>query len=385
VLHRVPLLFAFFLASSWTWCIGMYLPIVLVRDYGIGAWWVFALPNVIGAAAMGWVLSSKSGASKQLTLSHATACWWFSVVTIAFHVFFLAWKFGPAGLIAIVPAVALAMAVKKDVDACVAALLTWVVSVVAVLVIARHYDLAPQRFFNVQGDPTQLLALAAPCVLGFLLCPYLDLTFHRARQGVATNGQSRVAFTLGFGVLFLLMIVFTPMYGALLNTGKASWGWSYGVLVVHILMQAVLTMALHVRSTADAGKGAGKGASAVVVAVILGTLGWGAVLMLQRLDITQYSGLETGEVVYRSFMAFYGLIAPAYVLLVMTQGTPVRRNVIVMTLATVLAMPFYWMGFIERQMPWAIAGVMIVVIARFFTVRSAGVLQNQPDSLKSTA
>src|SRR6266404_3216610 len=47
---------AVFLAVSWTWCIGMFLPVLLVRDYGLWGWIVFAVPNMIGAAAMGWVM-----------------------------------------------------------------------------------------------------------------------------------------------------------------------------------------------------------------------------------------------------------------------------------------------------------------------------------------
>ena len=49
---------AAYLACSWTWCIGMFLPVLLVRDYGVWGWIVFAVPNVLGAAAMGWVLRS---------------------------------------------------------------------------------------------------------------------------------------------------------------------------------------------------------------------------------------------------------------------------------------------------------------------------------------
>src|ERR1051325_4731620 len=48
---------AIYLGMSWTWCIGMFLPVLLVRDYGVWASVVFAVPNVLGAAAMGWVLS----------------------------------------------------------------------------------------------------------------------------------------------------------------------------------------------------------------------------------------------------------------------------------------------------------------------------------------
>ncbi|MDB5302268.1 MAG: hypothetical protein JWO87_3931, partial [Phycisphaerales bacterium] len=40
-----------FLACSWTWCIGMFLPVLLVRDFGEMGWLVFAAPNVVGAAA----------------------------------------------------------------------------------------------------------------------------------------------------------------------------------------------------------------------------------------------------------------------------------------------------------------------------------------------
>src|SRR5947199_7998526 len=81
---------AAYLACSWTWCIGMFLPVLLVRDYGLGGWFVFAIPNVIGAAAMGWVLA-RPGASERLSTEHRTACVAFSAITLAFHAFFLAW------------------------------------------------------------------------------------------------------------------------------------------------------------------------------------------------------------------------------------------------------------------------------------------------------
>ena len=50
--NAVPLLWALFLGVSWTWVIGMFLPVLLVRDYGMLGWIVFAVPNVVGAAAM---------------------------------------------------------------------------------------------------------------------------------------------------------------------------------------------------------------------------------------------------------------------------------------------------------------------------------------------
>src|SRR5262245_60423098 len=80
------LLWAVFLAMSWTWCIGMFLPVLLVRDFGVWAWLVFAIPNIIGAAAMGWVLSAER--SSEIARQHRFAMDAFSIVTIAFQVFF---------------------------------------------------------------------------------------------------------------------------------------------------------------------------------------------------------------------------------------------------------------------------------------------------------
>src|SRR2546421_8858832 len=84
------LAWAAYLACSWTWCIGMFLPVLLVRDYGIWGWVVFAVPNVVGAAAMGWVIRSAES-SHAITGNHFSACAAFSVITILFHVFFVQW------------------------------------------------------------------------------------------------------------------------------------------------------------------------------------------------------------------------------------------------------------------------------------------------------
>src|ERR1043165_610938 len=80
---------AAYLACSWTWCIGMFLPVLLVRDYGIWGFVVFAVPNVVGAAAMGWVL--RDGASERIVARHLRALRYFSIVTIVFQIHFAIW------------------------------------------------------------------------------------------------------------------------------------------------------------------------------------------------------------------------------------------------------------------------------------------------------
>src|SRR5688572_14414344 len=87
---RNALGWAIFLGMSWTWCIGMFLPVLLVRDYGIWGWVVFAIPNVIGAAAMGWTVRDRDQSVRQ-TQAHAVAMTMFSIVTIVFQFYFGAW------------------------------------------------------------------------------------------------------------------------------------------------------------------------------------------------------------------------------------------------------------------------------------------------------
>ncbi len=68
----------------------MYLPVVLYREYGIGGWIIFAVPNVIGAAAMAWVLRDRQ-ASQRMISHHRAAMVVFFIVTIAFQCYFLGW------------------------------------------------------------------------------------------------------------------------------------------------------------------------------------------------------------------------------------------------------------------------------------------------------
>ena len=57
----------------------MFLPVLLVRDYGIWGWIVFAVPNVIGAAAMGWMLRSRSSSRHILSRTRAGMPWFSSI------------------------------------------------------------------------------------------------------------------------------------------------------------------------------------------------------------------------------------------------------------------------------------------------------------------
>ncbi len=181
--RRLALGWAAFVACSWTWCIGMYLPVLLVRDFGVAGWFVFTIPNVIGAAAMGWVLQSP-GSAAELARRHWPAAVLFSLVTILFHAFFVGWIVRPligdmAEVTAITAAIGFYLLGRRGrADLPIAGVLLSL-SLIAFVVAAslpRHAPVGPAGIRPGAG----LLYLSPVIVFGFLLCPYLDLTFLRA-------------------------------------------------------------------------------------------------------------------------------------------------------------------------------------------------------------
>jgi hypothetical protein len=181
---------ALFLGLSWTWCIGMYLPVLMVRDYGVAGWVVFTVPNVIGAAAMGSVLR-RPGAAEDLSRKHWAAAVAFSIVTILFHAFFVGWIIrslvgDAAEVITVIATLAFYFFGRRGRGDILIAAALFAASVCAFIVAASIPGLHTNGSIGVK--PIVGLAYLAPvCVFGFLLCPYLDLTFLRARKATETR------------------------------------------------------------------------------------------------------------------------------------------------------------------------------------------------------
>jgi hypothetical protein len=361
---------AVFLGCSWTWCVGMFLPVLLVRELGVIGWIVFAIPNVIGAAAMGWVLRDPDS-SRRIVEAHGPACRAFSAVTIAFHVFFALW-FVPrlVGL----PVAACAFAVvgvyllltlrAPRTDLSVGAM----VLLASLLLFTLFLKQTPVTIPTTGSLPTLEAAFLAPaCLLGFALVPYLDLTFHRARQAFAEPTSSRLAFGLGFGVVFLSMIVFSLCYATALSplVGpdwrrhlRPAFGWIIGT---HMIVQSAFTLAVHARSLAASRIRPG----GIFVLLLLTQAAILAALAAPLLP--RWLQLDPGELIYRLFISFYGLLFPAYVWICMFPGrrglTPASVRALI--LAVLVAAPFYWLGFIADRMIWLLPGVLAVLVARF--------------------
>jgi hypothetical protein len=136
--------------------------------------------------------------------------------------------------------------------------------------------------------------------------------------------------------------------------------------------QTGYTIALHTRALRAQWSGRGADSSyalivAVALAIVLGVFGYSGGSAI---------GLAYGELFYRLFMLFYGLVFPAYAWLCMlptwrNPQKPGRRQLTVFTAAVLLAAPFYYLAFIAGRMGWVSAGVAVVLVARLALGRSS--------------
>ncbi len=342
-------------ACSWTWCIGMFLPVILLGRFGWTGFLAFAIPNLIGCVGFGYVFDADR--SRRFTTSHPLAVRWFSLATIAFQVFFIGWTtgvfvFAPDAAAAPDPATA---GVARDVLIwpVLGVILTWTAGAAAV---SARGDLFWRWFAFLAAIASGVLFVlalgragglpaapppedAAPVsgivplmLLGFLACPALDATFHRARQ----QAPSRHAFAV-FGVVFAMMLVFAAttydgldadrILPALLTLAIAQW-----------TLQLVFTIGAHIRELA---------------ALPSGRLGRGAAL-LAAIAVGSLLGLPgiADERVYLLFLGLYAVPFPMYVIAAAINGPERRlpgRWIASILLVSLAVSPLGWMGFIENR------------------------------------
>jgi hypothetical protein len=357
---------AVYLAMSWTWCIGMYMPVLIMRELGFGGVIAFAVPNIVGAAAMGWALRDERH-SRQIISENRASLIWYSLITIIFHAYFAAWLIrqiaGPlTGAALAVGFISFWIILQwRRGGEFLAATITLLLSVAAMAWGVWRREL-PYIAHPVQGaslSPINNLWLAPAWMLGFLCCPWLDLTFHAARRAMGRL-EARAAFTLGFGVIFAAMILFTVGYSGWLVVGfdRSRYPQLAIILAGYMIVQSCLTAALHAQQIARAEQKFRVArflafSALLVIAVMLGVLGQGPF---------SYNGIGLGELIYRAFLGFYGLIFPAYVWLRLAKP---RRSMLRVAVVIVVAAPLYWLAFANEQMLFAVPGVLVIVLAKF--------------------
>jgi hypothetical protein len=348
----------------------MFLPKIMIDRYGWPGFLVFAVPNLIGCTAFGYVLARRQR-SIELAQRHRGAMAVFSFVVVAYHMFFLPFVFGAfisgdpgwGGVAAavVIFGVGVAGTVLGDRAWLVIAAAVYLFSLVAFGAIGFGAWTALTA-----ASPTAIdeLAWMTPVVcIGFLLCPYLDPTFHRALQ----QSPSPHAFGV-FGATFAVMIIFTCFLWFAPGERLPM------IAVAHILAQSMFTVGAHLRE--------------LRAMRLVATTPSAAGLMLAPLPvalvypIVRSFGFDAayGESVYIRFLVFFALLYPAYVLLFIGPGALGRmsgRSHVLLVVVVLLMAPLYEFGFIHRMawtlvIPAAIAVVWIVVRSK----RSASVSHN---------
>lgn len=384
-----PVLWALYLACSWTWCIGMFLPALLLRDSGVMGYVVFFLPNVIGAGAMGFALRSPEAAAA-IIRNHRAMAKLFSIVTLAFHVFWFAWiasfirKAFPIDdtwlMVAAATGVAWAITSGRIVRAGAApraAAALWIVglaTLIAALAMPDALTPTTAAMIETPTHPTAAMWLMPVSVFGFVLCPYLDLTFLLARERTQGVTGGRIAFGLGFWLFFPVMIAFTAVYaGPLIAVleGRAPAQvapWAGAAVIFHMIAQWVFTVRVHSDRLIELGKpvpgepeSSGFWHDPYTLPIALAACIGSGLLGVVAAGLPGHAGMSAGEIFYRGFLGAYGLLFPVYVWarMVPRRRPPAHAAWIG---ACVLATPFYWMGFVERDGVWLAPGILIALV-----------------------
>jgi hypothetical protein len=358
----------FALATSWTWCIGMFAPIVIGQLMGWPGILAFAIPNILGCALFGYLRSAER--SREETRDHAAMMAFFSAATIAYQVFFAGWLWGPVlgENFRMTPGEGTALASGASFGAAVllAAIprgVLWMLAALAYPLSLLTFAFLPWSFifggesrgiaFNslaLEGAwaPMDLALVLPTIVFGFALSPNLDLTFHRARQEVPA-GARPTNFAV-FGVTFASMLVLTVCYlaagpGALNNPAVRS----------HMAIQLALTSALHlselrlVRIAPNARLVLGLGA---------GFVGLLAALLVPNRDT------------YLRFLGLYGLLFPAYAFLALRLvGRPRPIHWIALLASLAVVTPLLDQSFTDEPTLWTPLAVIVPVGAVLLVTR----------------
>lgn len=363
------ILWGLFAASSWAWCIGLFLPVVLRRLMGWPGFAAFAIPNVIGCAAFGFVLDRRR--SRRLVRNHRGAMVAFGAVTIAYQLLLAGWTgrvaLGPAaggwagaglGMLAVV-LVGLAVAATRDRVIAWIAAGVWVFSAIALVWAWRVHP--PAADLDVAAFAPELAAievwwLLPSLVLGFLLCPYLDLTFHRALR----RGPRRATFAI-FGIAFGTLIVLV----ALLADPAAFAAGGIGLTLLPLLLaqlwvQLGFTSGAHAREIARTLRRRRGGSSTAALTIV--AAGCAGVLL--------GTPLLADEANYLRMLGWYGLVFPAYVMVAMVARgrSPDAVAWWLVGGAALVGLPLMEIGISGRAFAWTAGGAAAVLAAAVVAV-----------------
>ncbi len=348
------------LAVSWTWCIALFLPVILATDTGPGSWAIMFVCNVAGAAVMPFLFRTP-GASLDFIRRNLLACRVFSWVTLVCQSWFIGWassRLSWSAPVVVVALVALLAGAGSGRPVWIgASVVCWVSTVAAGLVdLARAPSGRLSSLFTdeLTWHPAALYAL--PLVFaGFAASPRLDLTFH---QALRASRQPRQAFAIAFPVLFGTMLVVSLVWrddltSLMLHPADHAAAWLVPALVA-IILQLGFTAVLHARHLP-------RPRVAFLVAAAAALLAWAAG------DTPMPTGQSLNELLYRASFGFYGVLVPCWI---WAGDNAMRPSTVVLAVVAVLlaAVP---MLLDVAYRPLYAAALVLIALTRFVPRRAA--------------
>ena len=351
---------AAYLACSWLWCLGGFFPLILGRDYGWPALAAFTIFNIGGAIYMGFYFK-KPEQQRQFENSHKPAIALFSYVTLAYQLFFVAWLglvIEQLLLLPLVLTVGLAIYFSRTYIKSLA--LVFYVLSIALFVMFLNSDLPPIDLSAKPYWPHSVMPLA----IGFMLSPYLDITFHRAYKD-STNPKA--SFALGFGVFFLSLIAFVFYYagslGDIFFNGALPAAIVYPV-IAFLVLQTSFTIAAHCSELKNQKY---LSFSRLTTAILAFSVLVMSLLALLKGSNIYWTPLPFEETVYKSFLFFYSLVFPLY--LIMGQSKPMYLWILG------ICTPAYSIGFLlGGQYSYTLTIGVVIILALVISKHRRAVL-----------
>lgn len=380
--------YSFYLGCSWLWCIGAFFPLILLRDYGPIALTAFTLFNILGAAAFGFyfstspaspdssaALNTSSITSKQqfFLYQHKTMMTLFSAVTVLFQLFFVVWlsRFLEWPWLGLLMLLLIGIIYRADSFITSIAIGLFIVSLICFFVYqqpleAVNADSIRESLNSENTFYSSPWHVVIPLALGFIFSPYLDVTFHRA---FSQSDKPRLTFFIGFGILFFVLLGFVFIYAsglAPLFFNEGTFSVALYPVIIFILLQTAFTAAIHLReysrTLANTPPTSMFWVYVGIFAVVIGIIFY----KLSDMNFSDNAAISLntnfGEIIYKCFLFFYGLIFPAYLLLFRSSLS--RKKTFYIIALSVLS-PCYALGFllgVEYTYALSIAMVILACI-----------------------
>ena len=365
------------------WCIGLFYPVLLYRDFGFVSWPLFAIPNICGAAFVPWLIKDAKS-SEDFIRRHYFASQCFSFVTIVFQFYFMVWaffSFGPTRsviLISIFICIFLVVTVRKRIFT--ASFVSFIFSLFALLAISKFGN---ETIFTIPRETDagikELSGLLPVFLIGFFFCPYLDLTFHRVIKE-CHGSQTRLIFAIAFVVLFfsllLLGIQYFPMaYHTFLGDNHPPYKFVQLAFYSYVIIQTGFTLIIH---THELSKQKPPRFIWNLLALIL-ICSFIYTIFAKSEVVLVGKSRHLREILYICILSFYGLIAPLYIWIFAILSRHEQKSSkaffpqwIILFIVTLAVLPLYFVGFFGNltMIPYVLPiGVVLALVIPFITLR----------------